>query len=51
MTGISVYSAVHYGVLGWLLSGVHWFSDIIGGILLSAGLVLIYHSIADMEAE
>ena len=29
-------------VLGRLLSGVHWLSDIIGGILLSAGLVLLY---------
>lgn len=36
-------------VVGRFLSGVHWFSDIIGGILLSAGLVLIYHSITDME--
>ena len=29
-------------VLGRLFSGVHWLSDIIGGILLSAGLVLLY---------
>ena len=29
-------------VAGRLVSGVHWCSDIIGGILLSAGLVLLY---------
>ena len=32
-------------VLARLISGVHWLTDIIGGILLSAGLVLIYYSI------
>ena len=31
-------------VAGRLLSGVHWFSDIIGGALLSAGLVTLYAS-------
>ena len=29
-------------VVGRLLSGVHWLSDILGGILLSGGLVLLY---------
>lgn len=29
-------------VIGRLLSGVHWLSDIIGGMLLSAGLVTLY---------
>lgn len=29
-------------VLGRLISGVHWLSDIIGGALLSAGLVFLY---------
>ena len=34
-------------VLARLISGVHWLTDIIGGILLSAGLVLIYYSIKE----
>lgn len=29
-------------LLGRLLSGVHWVSDIIGGVLVSAGLILLY---------
>ena len=38
-------------VIGRLLSGVHWFSDILGGALLSAGLVMLYHSISGLEVK
>ena len=36
-------------VLGRVLSGVHWLSDIIGGILLSAGLVMLYDAVNHLE--
>ena len=36
-------------LMGRLLSGVHWLSDIIGGALLSAGLVLLYHAASGLR--
>ena len=36
-------------VLGRLLSGVHWLTDILGGILLSGGLVRLYDAWAGFE--
>ena len=34
-------------VLARLVSGVHWVTDIIGGLLLSAGLVFLYRGITE----
>ncbi len=36
-------------VIGRLFSGVHWLSDIIGGALLSTGLVLLYAAISRLK--
>ena len=37
--------------IGRLLSGVHWLTDIVGGALLSTGLVMMYRSIVDLEVR
>ena len=36
-------------VAGRLFSGVHWLSDIIGGALLSAGLVTVYGAVCSLK--
>ena len=39
---VAIKGFMWFMVVGRLVSGVHWISDIIGGALLSAGLVMLY---------
>ena len=48
---ILITTFIAFMVIARLVSGVHWFSDIIGGALLSAGLVLLYHDIISLKVK
>ena len=44
---IVITAFIAFMVIGRLISGVHWLTDIIGGILLSAGLVAMYDALIE----
>ena len=49
MLTITVFIA--FMVIGRLVSGVHWITDIIGGALFSTAIVLMYYSIGNIVAK
>lgn len=50
-TNIIICIFIIFMVVGRLVSGVHWFSDIIGGALISAGLVLLYNYFVEIQTK
>ncbi len=46
----AIKTFIAFMVLGRLLSGVHWLTDIIGGLLLSIGMVALYRFLNNLKS-
>lgn len=49
--GVGITAFMLFMVVGRLLAGVHWFTDIVGGVLLSAGLVEAYRFFVNIKTR
>ncbi len=47
----AITAFIVFMVIGRLVSGVHWFTDIIGGALFSTGLALMHRAIIGLEVK
>ena len=48
---IAIAAFIAFMVIGRLVSGVHWITDIIGGALVSAAIVWMYYAISNVATK
>ncbi len=46
---IAIITFITFMVIGRLVLGVHWFTDIVGGAMLSSGLVFFYRFVSEIK--